>query len=351
MELPQAPGVPSCSALLILPFVSLFREDRRIPRRMRALLENPAPDARIPYATVRTLLDAAVRLSGDEAIGLRAATQVRRGDVGALAYATLSAANVEQGLRVASRYIRLLNDTLRLSLTVAHGRAQMIFENSVAVPRPAADFQLAAVVLAQLQAWEALPEGGLDVYFEYGEPADLSVHRQVFGAARLLFGAPFSGFAFAASYLRSRLRTADPSLHALIRKHAELALSELPPVEGFSERVRQLLGAELSGGNPNAARIASLLQISESTLSRRLEREGTTFSALLDELRLRFATRFLADPHFDVGDIALLTGFSRVSAFYRAFRRWTGCTPLEYQRARGWQSWGNAPDAAGEPED
>jgi AraC-like DNA-binding protein len=345
MQSPGAPHVPSCSALLILPFVSLFRGDPRISRHVRKLLENPAPDARVPYTTAYTMLDAAVRLSGDEAIGLRAAAQVRRGDVGVLAYATSSAANVEQGLRVAIRYVRLLNDTLRLSLTVANQRAQMVFENTVAVPRPAADFQLAAVLIAQLQAWSALPEDGLDVYFQYPEPADLSLHRAILGNARLCFGAPFYGFAFAAAHLASGLRTADPNLHALIRKHAELALSSLPPVEDFTERVRQLLTGELTSGNPNAARIANLLQISASTLSRRLEHEGTTFSAVLDELRLRFATRFLADPRFSIGEIALLTGFSRVPSFYRAFRRWTGTTPLEYQRARGWQSWGNVPDS------
>ncbi|HEX9100614.1 MAG TPA: helix-turn-helix transcriptional regulator, partial [Polyangia bacterium] len=53
---------------------------------------------------------------------------------------------------------------------------------------------------------------------------------------------------------------------------------------------------------------------------------------LLDEARLELARTYLADPHIKAVDVAFLLGFSDSSAFYRAFRRWTGMTPVEFRQ-------------------
>ena len=45
------------------------------------------------------------------------------------------------------------------------------------------------------------------------------------------------------------------------------------------------------------------------------------------------AIRFLEADRLEIPEIALRLGFSEPSAFYRAFRRWTGHTPAEH-RAR-----------------
>ena len=79
-------------------------------------------------------------------------------------------------------------------------------------------------------------------------------------------------------------------------------------------------------------RAAQLLQMSTRTLGRRLEQEGTTFSALLDDLRKRLALRYVATRDLGLSEIAFLLGFSQSGAFHRAFKRWTGHTPLEYRR-------------------
>ena len=75
--------------------------------------------------------------------------------------------------------------------------------------------------------------------------------------------------------------------------------------------------------------------MSTRTLERRLEREGTTFSDLLEDLRRRLALRYVANPAIPLGEIAFLLGFSHTTGFHRAFKRWTGETPLGYRRAQG----------------
>ena len=72
--------------------------------------------------------------------------------------------------------------------------------------------------------------------------------------------------------------------------------------------------------------------MSERSLQRRLEAEGTRFAALVDAVRKDLALRYLADPRLALGEVAYLLGFAEPSPFHRAFKRWTGTTPAAMRR-------------------
>jgi AraC-like DNA-binding protein len=71
------------------------------------------------------------------------------------------------------------------------------------------------------------------------------------------------------------------------------------------------------------------------TLRRRLEALGTSFAAELDDTRRELALDYLADARVSVQDTAFSLGFSDVTAFCRAFQRWTGQTPHKFRRRAG----------------
>jgi AraC-like DNA-binding protein len=75
------------------------------------------------------------------------------------------------------------------------------------------------------------------------------------------------------------------------------------------------------------------LHVSARTLERKLRREGTTFTALLDNFRRNLALDFVSAPTFDARHVARSLGFTQRGAFSRAFKRWTGRTPERYRRA------------------
>ena len=62
--------------------------------------------------------------------------------------------------------------------------------------------------------------------------------------------------------------------------------------------------------------------------------ESTTFSALLDDMRSGLAKRYLTDTDLRLEQIAYLTGYSEPAALVRAFRRWTGTTPMQFRAKR-----------------
>ena len=80
--------------------------------------------------------------------------------------------------------------------------------------------------------------------------------------------------------------------------------------------------------------VAERLGMSERTLRRKLEQEGTSFRELIDELRAHAAIKYVRDTDLTIEDVAYALGFIDAAAFRRAFRRWTKSAPHEYRRGR-----------------
>jgi AraC-like DNA-binding protein len=129
----------------------------------------------------------------------------------------------------------------------------------------------------------------------------------------------------------------DPSLFALLTRFADQELKKIgnkpvPPsepieLEDTQGRVRQALQASLSTGDISVDAVATQLGMSSRTLQRKLESESTSYQEVLDKLRMELAESFLkerASGKMTVDDISFLLGFSEPSAFYKAYKRWTG---------------------------
>jgi AraC-like DNA-binding protein len=71
--------------------------------------------------------------------------------------------------------------------------------------------------------------------------------------------------------------------------------------------------------------------MSSRTLQRRLGELGTSYQALLDEVRRDASRRLLAGTDLDAGEIAFLLGFEELNSFSRAFYAWEGATPLRWR--------------------
>ena len=77
--------------------------------------------------------------------------------------------------------------------------------------------------------------------------------------------------------------------------------------------------------------IASEMRMSPRTLQRRLTTEGTTFARVYETVREELARAYVADAKMPLTEIAFLLGYAELSAFLRAFKRWTGKTPSQFR--------------------
>lgn len=106
----------------------------------------------------------------------------------------------------------------------------------------------------------------------------------------------------------------------------------MPREDHLLSSVRRVIAEVMRDGDLAIGPVASKLAMSPRTLQRRLEEHGTDFRRVAEDTRRRFAINYLRDPKHTLTEIAYLLGYSEVSAFNRAFKRWTASTPSDYRR-------------------
>lgn len=320
---------------MLRPYNRLMRRYPQISSEVIDGLDALDPEERVPIASMLDLLRGAIALTGDPDIGLKAARELAPGDYGVIEYMVSSASTMRESIELLGRYLPLVNDALEFAFRVEDGRAIIQLDSRLALPRPAADFQSAAFYVATLQRGQHMVDPDYEAWFVHEEPEQLEEYLRTFSPGRVRFGAPFNGFVFNARMLETRLTTADPELHAVLRRYAERLLADLPRTETFADKVQRVIQHELRQGEPTVERTAQQLHMTRRTFTRRLSREGTTFTTILDDTRKKLALRYIVEHHVGISEIAFLLGFSRTGAFFRAFKRWTGTTPREYRRGHG----------------
>ncbi len=131
-----------------------------------------------------------------------------------------------------------------------------------------------------------------------------------------------------------RLSGKQPELSASqVARLWQIAQARMRPSVAFSQQVGELIARQLESGRARAAVIAAQLNMSRQTLYKRLKQENQSFAALLDQVRREQALIYLHDPRHTLTDVAQRLGFSELSAFSRAFKRWMGKSPAQYRAA------------------
>lgn len=135
-----------------------------------------------------------------------------------------------------------------------------------------------------------------------------------------------------ASYLTAELPRANPAAQALAAELCADLVERRRDPSPLAQQVRILLTQRLRF-DPSAGGVAAALGVSERTLRRRLDAEGTGFQALLDQVRMSLAGRLLATGSLSVDEVARRLGYAESASFIHAHRRWLGTTPGRVSRA------------------
>jgi AraC-like DNA-binding protein len=290
------------------------------------------PDTRLRHRVVMELLEACIAWSGDPAIGLRAGQCVEPGDLETMEYAARSCSTLREAIQCSARHFHLLNEAAEVSLLEYKDRALWRFGVNDGVPQSRASNDFVIACAAKFaRRYARIDEPPMEIHFMHPCPSDTQAYDKF--RSKLTFRMPHNGFVIARSMLDRPMLPA----HATMREAFEMYACEQSQklLFGVRGRTREIIGAQLPSGEMSMESVSTALGMSVSTLRRRLEEEGTTFTTLVDEMRRDLAERHLLDPHRTINEIAFLLGFAHAPAFHKAFRRWTGVTPSEC-RARMW---------------
>lgn len=139
---------------------------------------------------------------------------------------------------------------------------------------------------------------------------------------------------FDGQFLSLPLQQSNSEIHQLTKRHADDLLLQLPNQGNVSQKVAECLQKILASQQCRQQDVCKELGVSERSLRRHLEKEGTSFRKLLLENRKLLAKFYLADDNLNIIDVALLLGFAEHSSFSRAFKDWNGISPEQWRQQK-----------------
>jgi AraC-like DNA-binding protein len=291
------------------------------------------PGATVPLRQIAAVYELAARRSRDDAFGLHVGEHARPLGQDILDYAVMSRPTIAKAFEELQPLITAMYPEAEIRLFVSEDVAGFSYRmdpNEAKMQRQRCEALATSVTKIAERALRRR-DPPIAVTFQHSRPVDPSEHRRIFRAP-VDFDCPATEIRFAANLLLAPVATADPNLSAVLDRHVHDLLIRLPTSVRFSDRVRRTLLEAFGEGPPTLPRLAKRLGVSERTLQRRLNQEGTSLQRLLEDVRHELSLEYLRDSKLSVADVGLRLGYSSLAAFSRAFRRWTGTSPAARRR-------------------
>lgn len=278
------------------------------------------------------VMEEAARSSGFDNFGLHYGRQFKPQSLGLIGYIGLCSATLEQALHnVASAFPWHQHDTLtrlidkgdcwRLDYQVRHG--------AILCRRQDAELTL-GMFMNLIRHATGRSWAPREVHFEHPRPESWHEHCKIFDAP-VYFDQPFNSLLIPKRDLQRAMPESDPVLLAVMQD-AIRRLNSGASQQNIADQARALVHRVLLQGEPSLEDVADKMGLSSWSLQRRLREEGLSFSTLVDNVRCEMATYYLQQRALPISEMALLLGYSEVSAFSRAFRRWFGISPRQWRQ-------------------
>jgi AraC-like DNA-binding protein/ribosomal protein S6E (S10) len=290
---------------------------------------------RIPIERSTQVVAAATEISATDALGLRVGESAPMKALHVVGHLLTSCTTMREAVHLFMRYSALVFEGAGFRLVEDGEHARFVYEHPFAgsrFERFASEIALTVVLRMGLQLTgdDKRPS---EVHFRHAAPHYLSEYQRIFRCP-VSFGHPANELVFERRLLDLPQLHGDDPLCMLLRERADQLLSHTQATERLAERIVEVIKLQLELGAADPARLAHRLGMTVRSLQRRLRESSLSLTQLVDGARREVACAALRMPEVPIKDIAHRLGFSEPSAFYRAFKRWTGMTPAQY-RERG----------------
>lgn len=297
------------------------------------------PDLHVEDKDFNSLFEIAEAQTGDSNIGLHMGQSMQFHHLGIVGMLLMTCRRAKEIFELHQRYQSIVGNGLFTSYTTEGDEVCMHVQLGEDIPyasRHTYEFSFGGWFnLRNLAIGEEQPL--LRVELPYARPPDESDLQALFKAP-IRYDCESLRIYFPATFGELELIAADPQLKQMLESEAVTKLQELQRLHGAAdpkvENVRQRIARHLAYGAPTVEVIAAELEVSVRTLQRQLDQSGSTYKALVDEVRSELARKYIDNPELSLLDVAMMLGFAEQSSFQRAFKRWYGDTPGGFRRSR-----------------
>lgn len=279
------------------------------------------------------LFTEAAKQTGNDNFGLHFGAQFEPKKLGAIGYAAISSPTLSAALRNMEFYFPAHQNQSSFSLIQDSDilwLSYRILDPRIAERRQDAELSMGMFwnIFRRALGCDWSP---LEVRFEHTKPSNGAEHEKVFGAP-VLFGRRTNAMAFRRCDLDAIMPDQDPYLFSIIEPFLQSRCKLHDNPETFASIVRNQIKLNLSTTTPTIPEIARIFGLSECQFQHELDLHRLSFQDLLRAARQELSLHYINDTEIPLTEVALLLGYSELSAFSRAFRNWTGMSPHRYRR-------------------
>ena len=330
MEVLSGSMIAPLAGALVHEFMQRADDPRELLRVLGVaeLVELMDPERRVPGSAVVAAWELAMRTTRDDGLPIAVGRHASVKRFGVLGYALYTSPTVGDAFRSLVRYQDLINTTGRFVMTEEGGNAKVTWvrADSCLGLRVANEQVLASFITLVTEVYGSC-EAIKAVHVAHEPPRKPAAHDAHFPVA-LNWRAAENAVEIDPAVMVTKPRGGDPLVAGYFGRMAEDAPTRIAPTDSWSARVAEAISNRLASGLPTLATVAKELGTSERTARRRLADEKTSFAELTQRVQRERAAELLSKRH-SIRDIAFSIGFADVTAFCRAYRRWTGKAPSE----------------------
>ena len=290
------------------------------------------PDSLIDTRSLVTVMEWAASATGAADFGRRLALTQGIEILGALGIAAQTAATVGAALDAIDRYMAVYTPELVARVDPQPDERLARFEWGLRTLHTTTHRQTAELGLGvSLRVFRSLSDEDFTpevVLLRHQPLTDTDAYTAYFGCP-VRYGADGHGFLFRRSLLDRDL-SSDARVHDLARSYLETLT--VPAPDDAAQPAAVLIRRLLPTGALSLDQVAAHLALHPRTLQRQLHEQGTSYLALVDDVRRSETERYLGDTRVPLGQLAHLVGYTEQSVLSRSCVRWFGMPPSRYRR-------------------
>jgi len=304
---------------------------RRFPLPRRA---SELKDRKVEMSLMLEVFQYAATLIGDDAVILDYFSDMPHGAIPTFDYVALCAPSLRAALQNWQRFIALRTNCYHMLFTEEPDCGILTWDIPDRLgPRTQNMFAKVAWASSRIEHIVQDPDMRLQIELTVPPPESTSRFQKKYGS-RLKFSQPRDRILIPGRYLDSVPPKNEANLYSLVESTAMSEVEKILSLNDPITRIKTAINDHLKAGDCKLEKVAKNLGMSQRSLQRHLETEGTSFRELTDTIRRSLASRYLRETNLNLKEIAFLLGFSELSSFSRAVKTWFGLSPSQYRRNR-----------------
>lgn len=288
-------------------------------------------DVFVPLPRVATAIESAAAATATPDFGRRLAQLQGIEILGPIGVAARTAPTVADALQIFENFLSAYSPAISLRSTTQSDAERTFIEYLMTAPdlspHPQGDELSLGVTLRVLRFLLGAEYAPLSVHIPHEPLGDVEDYRHYFGC-RPVFGERAMGFTIRSADLTRPLQRDTLAHDAVVQYLRTVTSAEPRTIASVRTLVRQLLPS----GRVTLDLIAAQLGLHPKALQRRLAADGTSFAAVVDEVRRELAERYLRDTRITLSHLARELGYAEQSVLTRSCHRWFGRGPAAYRK-------------------